>query len=83
MLQVRAVKHDVKQHPNLTDISDSSAMLSAFADSMSLSDLLNCADSTALLIEEFSSCGIAYLDRAFSSGSISVTKKSCATGYYR
>jgi len=81
-IPVRAVKHDVKQHPNLTDISDSSAMLSAFADSMSLSDLLNCADSTALLIEEFSSCGIAYLDRAFSCGAISVTKKSCATGYY-
>merc|ERR1712179_332401 len=81
-IPVRAVEHDVKQHPNLTDISDSSAMLSAFADSMSLSDLLNCADSTALLIEEFSSCGIAYLDRAFSCGAISVTKKSCATGYY-
>ena len=83
MLQVTAVKHHVKQHPNLTDIDDSSAMLSAFADSMSSSDLLNCADSAALLIEDFSSCGIAFLNTAFSCRAISVTKKSCATGYYR
>jgi len=81
-IPVTAVKHDVKQHPNLTDIDDSSAMLSAFADSMSTSDLLNCADSAALLIEDFSSCGIAFLNTAFSCRAISVTKKSCATGYY-
>merc|ERR1712025_1229137 len=81
-IPVTAVKHDVKQHPNLTDIENSSEMLNAFADSMSLPDLLNCADSTALLIEDFSSCGIAFLDRAFTCGAISVTKKSCATGYY-
>jgi len=81
-IPVTAVKHDVKQHPNLTDIENSSDMLNAFADSMSLPDLLNCADSTALLIEDFSSCGIAFLDRAFTCGAISVTKKSCATGYY-
>ena len=83
LLQLTAVKHDVKLHPTLNDLNDSSVMLDAFSSSMPLSDLLNCADSTALLIEEFNSCGIAYLDRAFSCGAISVTKKSCATGYYR
>ena len=64
----------MQPHPTLNDIEDSSIMLNAFADSMPLSDLLNCADSTALLIEDFSSCGIAYLDRAFSCGAISVTQ---------
>lgn len=81
-IPLTAVKHDVKLHPTLNDLNDSSVMLDAFSSSMPLSDLLSCADSTALLIEEFNSCGIAYLDRAFSCGAISVTKKSCATGYY-
>lgn len=81
-IPLTAVKHDVKLHPTLNDLNDSSVMLNSFSSSMPLSDLLNCADSTALLIEEFNSCGIAYLDRAFSCGAISVTKKSCATGYY-
>ena len=81
--KLTVVQHDVKLHPTLNDIQNSSLMLDAFSSSMPLADLLNCADSTALLIEEFSSCGIAYLDTAFSCGAISVTMKDCATGYYR
>ena len=82
-LQVRVQLHDIKAHPTLTDVSDASTMLGDFRDSMSSSELLNCADAAALLIEDFSSCGIAYLDVTSSCGAISVTKKSCATGYYR
>ena len=77
------MKHDIKPHPTLNDMPDSSDMLYAFRDSMPTSELLNCADSAALLIQDFNSCGIAFLDVTESCGAFSVTKKSCATGYYR
>ena len=80
---MRVQLHNIKAHPTLTDISDSSQLLRDFRDSMSSSELLNCADAAALLIEDFNSCGIAYLDVTSSCGAFSVTKKSCATGYYR
>ena len=80
---MRVQLHNIKAHPTLTDISDSSQLLRDFRDSMSSSELLNCADAAALLIEDFNSCGIAYLDVTSSCGAVSVTMKSCATGYYR
>jgi len=81
-MPVRAVLHDIKSHPTLVDIQDSSQLVNDFEDSMSQSDLLNCADSAALLIEDFDSCGIANFGVTSSCRSFSVTKKSCATGYY-
>ena len=46
-------------------------------------ELFNCADSAALLIKDFGNCGIAKFAVTSSCRSLSVTKKSCATGYYR
>ena len=53
-IPVRVARHEVKPHPTLSDMADSSDMLSAFYDSLPDHELLNCADSAALLIEDFS-----------------------------
>merc|ERR1711892_412366 len=47
-----------------------------------LSDLKNSADTAALLTADLSGCGIAYTGTTGSCWTLSVTKKSCATGYY-
>merc|ERR1719312_1387233 len=49
---------------------------------MPQNELLNCADSAALLIKDFDNCGIAKFAVTSSCKTFSVTKKSCATGYY-
>merc|ERR1711970_569299 len=79
-IPVRAVKHDMKQHPTLTDIYDSSTILNAFRNSMSKSDLLNCADSAVLLVKDLRHCGIAFSNTVFSCNAYSVTRKDCAAG---
>ena len=61
----------------------SSTILSAFASSMSTSALRHSADTAALLVADLSGCGIAYTHTTSSCYTLSVTKKSCATGYYR
>jgi len=82
-MPVRAVKHCAKQHPQLTDMSGSSSMLSAFSNSMSQTNLRHSADVAALLVADMSGCGIAYLGQASRCGAtFSVTEKSCATGYF-
>ena len=53
-IPVRVARHEVRLHPTLSDMADSSDMLSAFYDSLPDHELLNCADSAALLIEDFS-----------------------------
>ena len=80
---MRAVKHDVKQHPTLTDIRDSKRLLYAFKNSMSKTELLNCADSAVLLVKDTRSCGYGFVNTVFSCNTFSITKKSCATGYFR
>ena len=72
-----------KLHPTLVDIDDSSDLVDDFENSMPQHELLNCADAAALLIYDFNNCGIAKFDTSSSCRSFSVTKKSCATGYYR
>ena len=57
--------------------------LDDFGASMPQHELLNCADSSALLISDFDSCGIATFDTSGGCRAFSVTQKSCATGYYR
>jgi len=78
-IPVRAVKYDVKQHPTLTDIYDSSALIRAFQHSMSRSDLFNCADSTALLVKDTRACGVGRRDGVYSCNAYSVTRKDCAS----
>merc|ERR1711892_1236549 len=73
----------IQKHPTITEeVIDSSTLLSAFKNSMSLSDLKNSADTAALLTADLSGCGIAYTGTTGSCWTLSVTKKSCATGYY-
>ena len=48
----------------------------------SQAELRNTADAAALLVANFSSCGIAYLNTYSSGWTVSVTQKSCALGYY-
>jgi len=81
-IPVRVVKQDVKQHPTLTDIYDSRTMMNAFVNSMSKSDLLNCADSAVLLVEGMMHCGVARTYGVDSCNAFSVTKKSCASQQY-
>jgi len=82
-MPVRIQKHCLKQHPTINeDDTDSSTILSNFASSMSTSDLRHSADTAALLVADLSGCGIAYTHTTGSCYTISVTKKSCATGYY-
>merc|ERR1719481_36439 len=45
-------------------------------------DLLNSADAAALLVEDFSVCGIAYFNSFMWGESVSTSQKSCALGYY-
>ena len=83
-IQVRAQKHCLQKHPTLTEeVTDSSTLLRAFKSSMSLSKLRNSADAAVLLVADLSGCGIAYTHTTSSCFTLSVTKKSCATGYYR
>eukprot|EP00092_Neocalanus_flemingeri_P030752 GFUD01033395.1.p1 GENE.GFUD01033395.1~~GFUD01033395.1.p1 ORF type:complete len:725 (+),score=108.76 GFUD01033395.1:33-2207(+) len=81
-IPLRVVMLDIQPHPTLNDIYDSNTMLDSFAASMPMADLLNSADSSALLIEDFDSCGISYLGGVLNCEALSVTTKSCATGYY-
>ena len=81
---MRIQKHCLKQHPTVTeDDTDSSTILGAFANSMSTTALRHSADTAALLVADMSGCGIAYVNTIASCKTLSVTKKSCATGYYR
>jgi len=81
-MPVRVSKLGPRQHPTLVDIEDSFKLVDDFEDSLPQSELLNCADAAALLVHEFNNCGIANFKTTSSCRSFSVTKKSCATGYY-
>merc|ERR1719495_2700341 len=81
-MPVRVSKLGPRQHPTLVDIEDSFKLVDDFEDSLPQSELLNCADAAALLVHEFNNCGIANFGVTSSCRSFSVTKKSCATGYY-
>jgi len=68
---------------NLDDIDDSSTMLMTFMNyKSSAAELRGSADAAALLVSEFSGCGIAWTDVIGNGLTFSVTQKSCATGYY-
>ena len=81
-IPVTIAVHCIEQ-ASINDIENSSNMLSAFKSMKgTVSALRNTADSTALLVGDFSSCGIAYLGTYDNGNTVSVTAKSCALGYY-
>ena len=82
-MPVRVSKLGPRQHPTLVDIEDSYQLIDDFEDSLPRTELLNCADAAALLVNEFNNCGIANFRTTTSCRSFSLTQKSCATGYYR
>ena len=83
LIQVRVSKLGARLHPSLVDIEDASQLIKDFDNSMPRSELLNCADSSVLLVHQFNACGMGSLATTTSCESFSVTKKSCATSYYR
>ena len=67
----------------INDTSSPSAMLTNFRYmKTSVDELKNSADAAALLVANFAACGIAYTYTYSSGLTLSVTMKSCATGYY-
>jgi len=81
-IPVRISRFCIEQ-ATLNDIADAGDMLTEFAQMKgSSSALRNTADAAALLVNDFNSCGIAYLGTFTSGWTVSVTGKSCALGYY-
>ena len=67
----------------ISDGVDGSTMLSNFANMKDTATALRgSADAAALLVNNLVNCGIAYLNTISSGYTLSVTAKSCATGYY-
>ena len=67
----------------INDNDDSSAMLSEFKNMKPTTrELRGGADATAILVDDFRSCGIAYLYTISSGNTVSATMKRCAVGYY-
>ena len=65
------------------DQTDARALLREFKQMKgTVSELRNTADAAALLSVDISHCGMAYMATATSGNTLSVTKKSCALGYY-
>merc|ERR1719412_1825009 len=90
MMPVRIAKF-CSEEASFNDIEDSSDALKAFramkkepgmGSNKAVRALRNTADAAALIQYDLSGCGIAYLDTWDSGNTISVTKKSCATGYF-
>ena len=86
VLQVQLVRYKIQQHPTINDMDNAYQLLEDFERSMPMSDLHNCADAAVLLVEDFGStktCGIGNVGYTLDCRTLSITKKSCATGYYR
>merc|ERR1711892_1073286 len=77
------VTHFCTEAATINDIQDTSDLISAFKNMKdSVEELRNTADATALLVEDFNSCGVAYMNTVSYGYTISVCQKSCALGYY-
>lgn len=83
-----AVPLTIKQHcsaeeASIKDETSASTMLTNFVKMKSSpSALRDTADTAALLVNNFGSCGIGYVNVISAKYTFSVTKKSCAVGYY-
>ena len=77
------VTHFCTEAATINDIADTGDLIDAFANmKSSVSELRNTADAAALLVEDFNSCGVAYMNTISSGWTVSVCQKSCALGYY-
>ena len=77
------VTHFCTEAATINDIQDTSDLITAFKNMKeSVDELRNTADATALLVEDFNSCGVAYMNTISYGYTISVCQKSCALGYY-
>ena len=67
----------------INDESSARTVLSKFRTmKSSVAELRDTADAAALLVNNFGSCGIGYLNVIGSGTTVTATKKSCALGYY-
>ena len=79
-LRIRAL---CSEQATLNDVSSASTMLNSFRTMKGTTAALRgSADTAALLVNSFSSCGIGYLNTISSGNTVSVTAKNCALGYY-
>jgi len=77
------VKKHCTELASISDTSSASTMLGTFRSMKgTTASLRGTADAAALLVNSFSSCGIAYLNTISSGNTVSVTAKNCALGYY-
>ena len=77
-----AIAHCIEA-ATINDDSSANTVLTNFRDmKSSTTELRGGADAAAILVNSFSSCGIAYLNTISSGSLVSATKKSCAVGYY-
>ena len=77
------MKYRTKQHPTLNDIEDAYKMIDDFERSLPPQELYQCADTSVLLVESSEACGIANFAVTMNCQTVSITRKACATGYYR
>jgi len=79
-LRVKALSSELA---TLNDLSSSSVMLSSFKTMKGTTEALRgSADAAALLVKSLDACGRGYINTIRSGTTVSVTKKSCALGYY-
>jgi len=70
------------QASDLHDMHSASKMLAAFENWKPLDELLNSADSAALIVNDFQSCGVGNFDAFNDRRTLTVSKKICNLGYY-
>jgi len=66
----------------LHDNPSAGTMLNQFSQYKPMDELRNSADAAALLVRQFSSCGVGTVNSFGSGTTITATKKSCALGYF-
>ena len=67
----------------VTEIPDSKNMISNFQNmKSSVSALRGGADAALLLVNQMDHCGVAYEDSVLTGGTLSVSAKHCASGFY-
>ena len=79
---LQVVKH-CSELATINDDASASTVLTNFKNMKgSVAELRGSADAAAILVNDFDSCGIGYLNVIGSGNTVTATKKSCAVGYY-
>ena len=82
LVPLQVVKH-CSELATINDNRDASRMLNNFLKMKGTAEnLRGSADAAAILVNDFSACGIAYFNTIGSGTTVSATMKSCAVGYY-